>query len=175
MISRQWRERLLYAAMSLFVAWHTLAMVVAPAPNSSVMAQSFRKLLHPYLTLFRLDNKWDFYAPNVGKGHQFRYVVADAAGTRHTFMPTDDLSWYHPSHWWFRAWYDAIVESPEIHGDAVAARLCRQHAALRPVSITFLNLEEKDFSPEDHLGGKHPLDSEFVTVKTLKRVKCPEQ
>ena len=161
--------------MSLFVVWHTLAMVVAPAPDSSVMAQSLRKLLHPYLALFRLDNKWDFYAPNVGKGHQFRYVIEDAAGARRTFMPTDDLSWYHPAHWWFRAWYDAIVASPEIHSDSVAVRLCRQHAALHPVAITLLNLEEKNFSPADHMSGKNPLDSEFVTVNTLKRVKCPDQ
>ncbi len=175
MISKQWCERLIYTALSVFVAWHTLAIVVAPAPDGSVTVQSLRRLLHPYLTLFRLDNKWDFYAPNVGKGHQFRYVIEDAAGTRHTFMPTDDLSWFHPSHWWFRAWYDAIAESPDVHGDSIAARLCRQHAALRPVAITLLNLEEKDFLPADHLSGKHPLDSEFVTVHTLKRVRCPDR
>ena len=175
MISKQWCERLIYTALSVFVAWHTLAIVVAPAPDGSVTVQSLRRLLHPYLTLFRLDNKWDFYAPNVGKGHQFRYVIEDVAGTRHTFLPTDDLSWFHPSHWWFRAWYDAIAESPDVHGDSIAARLCRQHAALRPVAITLLNLEEKDFLPADHLSGKHPLDSEFVTVHTLKRVRCPDR
>ena len=175
MIAKPWRERLIYVAMSVLVAWHTLAIVVAPAPSGSAIAQLLRSLLHPYLTLFRLDNKWDFYAPNVGKGHQFRYIIEDAAGTLHTFMPTDDLNWYHPSHWWFRAWYDAIVESPDVHGEPAAARLCRQHAALHPVAITLMNLEEKDFSPADHLSGKHPLDSEFVTVTDLKRVRCPDK
>jgi hypothetical protein len=173
MISKPWCQRLLYVAMSVFVVWHVLAIVVAPAPDSSAMVQSLRRLLHPYLTLFRLGNKWNFYAPNVGKGHQFRYIVEDAAGTSRTFMPTDDLSWYHPTHWWFRAWYDAIVDSPDVHGDSAAARLCRQHAALHPVAVTLLSLEEKDFSPADHLGGKHPLDSDFVTVNVLKHVRCP--
>jgi hypothetical protein len=175
MIWKPWRERLLYLAMSVFVVWHTLAIVVAPAPDSSVMVQSLRRLLHPYLSLFRLDNKWDFYAPNIGKGHQFRYIVEDAAGTSRTFMPTDDLNPYHPMHWWFRAWYDAIIDQPDVYGDAAAARLCRQHAALQPVAVTLLSLEEKDFSPADHLSGKHPLDSDFVTVNTLKRVKCPDR
>ena len=81
MISKQWRKRLTYMAMSVFVGWHTLALVVAPAPDSSAIAQSFRRLFHPYLTLFSLDNKWDFYAPDVGKGRQFRYDIEDAPGS----------------------------------------------------------------------------------------------
>jgi hypothetical protein len=30
-----------------------------------------------------------------------------------------------------------------------------------------------DFAPEDHLDGKTPRDSEFVSVNVLKRVPCP--
>jgi hypothetical protein len=173
MISKRWRERLTYTAMSVFVAWHTLALVVAPAPDSSAMARSFRRLLQPYLTLFRLDNRWDFYAPEVGNGRQFRYDIEDASANRHSFVPTGELSWFHPDYWWFRAWYDVVTDYPETYADHFAALLCRMHAALQPVSITLLTLQVGDFSPQDHLDGKHPLDSEFVTVTTLKHVVCP--
>jgi len=172
MTSGLWRKHVIYTVMSLFVAWHTLAIAIAPAPRG-VAVQSLRAVLDPYLVLFRLNNKWDFYAPNVGKGHQLRYIIEDAAGKRHPFVPTDELNWYHPTYWWFRAWYDAILDAPEIHGNSVAARLCRKHASLHPVSVTLLRLEEQDFSPADHLNDKHPLDPEFVTVSTLRRIRCP--
>jgi hypothetical protein len=175
MISKPWRERLIYTAMSVFVAWHTLAIVVAPAPDSSVVVQWLRQVLHPYLTLLRLDNQWNFYAPNPGRGHQLRYVVEDATGTRHTFIPTDGSNWFHPSEWWFRSLYDWIAGSPDIYGDAAAALLCRKHAALHPTAIVLMDLEQKDFSPADHLSGKHPLDSQFVTVNDLRRVTCTEK
>jgi hypothetical protein len=175
MISKPWRERLLYIALSAFLVWHTLAIVVAPAPNSSVIAASLRRVLQPYLTLLKLDNKWDFYAPNAGRGHQLRYVVEDAAGTRHALRPADDLSRIHPSEWWFRSLYDWVADSPEIYGDAAVAMLCRKHAALRPTAIVLTDLVQKDFWPDDQLRGKHPLDPEFVTVKELGRIACPEK
>ena len=173
MTSKQLGERLTYLAMSAFVAWHTLAIVVPPGPENSVVVQSLRGLLHPYITLFRLDHKWNFYAPNIGRGHQFRYVVEDAAGTRHAFVPTEELSWHHPNYWWFRAWYDAIIASPDDHGEAVAVTLCRRHASLKPTTIDLVKLDELEFSRADHLRGGHPLDSEFVVVSTFRQVKCP--
>jgi hypothetical protein len=172
MHSDVWRKRLITVALSLFLAWHTLATVIAPAPDAGPVVQAFRGVLAPYLTLFRLDNKWNFYAPNVGRGHQLRYTIEDAARQRHAFVPTDELSWYHPTYWWFRAWYDTIIDDPEEHGERIAAVLCRKHAALKPVAVTLQKLEEEDFSPADHLAGKHPLDPEFVSVSTLKRVQC---
>jgi hypothetical protein len=172
MISKQWRERLIYLAMSLFVAWHTFAMVVGP--NSSVTAQSARFLLQPYLSLFRLESTWSFFAPSVGKHSQFRYVIEDRAGKEHTFVPVDELNWVLPSDYWFRNWYYGTIEFPEIHGDFFAALFCRKHAALDPVSVTLLAIQEQDFWPEDHLNGKHPLDPDFVAVDTLKKVACPK-
>jgi hypothetical protein len=175
MISSQWRQRLIYTAMSVFVAWHTLALVVAPAPNNSEIVQSFRILLQPYLTLFRLDNKWDFYAPEVDKGRQFRYDIVDASAKSHSFVPTDELNWFHPAYWWFRSWYDAVIDYPEIYADHFAALLCRKHASLQPASISLLYFQVEDFSPENHLSGNHPLDSEFVKVITLKQAACPDR
>ena len=172
MNSKRWRERLTYTLMSVFVGWHTLALMIAPAPDGSAIAQSIRPLFQPYLALFYLGNKWDFYAPIVGRGKQFHYVIEDSAGKRHTFLPTDGLSWFHPDYWWLRAWHDAIMDSPEIHGDFAAALFCQKHAALRPISITLVGIQAEEFSHEDHLSGKRPIDSEFATESTLTTVEC---
>jgi hypothetical protein len=172
--SKPWRERLTYTAMSLLVVWHTLAMVVESSPDS-VITRGARLLFHPYLSLFGLDNNWGFFAPNVNEGVQFRYVVEDAAGDRHTFIPADALSRFLPTSIWVKDRYKAVMTLPETYGDAAAASLCRDHASLHPVTITLLKIEQKDYWPEDRLNGKHPLDPEFVDVNTLKTVRCPKE
>jgi hypothetical protein len=159
--------------MSLFVAWHTLAMTIAPAPSNS-LTDSLRVVLQPYLSLFRLDNKWDFFAANIGVGSLFRYVIEDQTGEKHTFNPAEQLSWFHPSYLWFRFWYYAIMENPELFADDAAARFCRKHADLHPVGITLLELREKEFMPSDLLEGKLRTDPEFYTVITIKRDKCAQ-
>ena len=80
MISKPLRERLTYTAMSVFLAWHTVAMVLAPAPDNSVIAIALRPLFQPYLSLLRQDNRWDFFAPTVETGTELRYTLEDAAG-----------------------------------------------------------------------------------------------
>jgi hypothetical protein len=172
MNSKRWRGRLAYTALSVFLGWHTLALVLAPVPDGSATAQSIRPLFQPYLSLLHLDNKWDFYAPSVGRGRQFRYVIEDSAGKRHTFSPAEELNWFYPDYWWFKAWHDAITDYPEIHGELAAALLCRKHASLHPISITLLGIQEEDFLREDYLGGKRPTDSEFVTENTLTTSEC---
>lgn len=171
----QWRQRLTYLVMSLVVTWHSLAMVISPAPNDSALVQSLRSLFHPYLLLFRLETPWGFFAP-VGKHAQFRYVIEDATGNAHTFKPTEEPS---PSLaryvWWreFKYSYDGIMANPEFRGDAAGALLCQRHASLNPLSITLLEVVEQGYRPQDELLGKHPLDPEFVAVVPLRRVACP--
>jgi hypothetical protein len=167
------RQRLAYTVMSLFVTWHTLAIVVAPAPDSYA-SRSIRILLQPYLTLLRLDSHWSFFAPDVGEGSRFRYIIEDKDGQRHTFNPAERLSWFHPNYFWTREWYYSIMDDPDLYADDAAERLCKNHAALQPVAITFLELQEERFTREDLLSGKHRDDPKFFTVRTIKRVRCRE-
>jgi hypothetical protein len=169
MISKRWREGLTYAAMSLFVAWHTLAMVVAPASESSAISKSLRVLLKPYLTLFELDHTWGFFAPDISRGDQLRYVIADASGRRHIFVPSDKWSWFHPA---ILVWDQFVLDEPDTYAPRFAEFFCREHAALRPVSITFLKVKEKAFKPEDHLNGNRPLDPEFTFAHAVRRIRC---
>jgi hypothetical protein len=166
------RARLTVVLMSAVVVWHSLAMMVASAPSSDVTVAA-RAVLQPYLTLFRLDNNWGFFAPNVPVGVQFRYLVEDAAGTHHRFSPDVQLNRFHPMSIWMRDYYKSVMDAPDVHADALAAELCREHAALRPLAITLLSVEQKEFLPADRLNGKHPLDDDFVTVTALKTVRCP--
>jgi len=167
-----WQTRLLYMAMSAFVAWHSAALLVAPAPATSAIAQSLRAVFDPYLTMLGLDNQWSFYAPNIGWGRQFRYAVEDAEGRRHNFAPAEHLSWYHPGYWWFRAWHDAIMTTPDLYGAQVAAQLCRDHASLKPVSVSLIRAQQGEFWPEDHLAGHRPMDPDFLSEEILSTVKC---
>jgi hypothetical protein len=175
MILDAFRERLIYLAMSAFVAWHTLAIVVAPASQDSVISQGMRAVLQPYLTLFRLDNTWDFFAPNVDSlstSRQFLYVIEDSAQKKHFYMPEADFSGLEPRYFWFRAWHFAVIDNADEFGDVAAAFYCRKHVRLQPVAIILLASYEKPFTRTDFLSGKKRWDPEFVAVKTIKRVKC---
>jgi hypothetical protein len=169
-----WRGGLLYAAMSLLVVWHTLAMLVTAAPDN-VMTRAARTLFDPYLTLFNLHVYWGFFAPTVGTAYQFRYVVEDASGQQHLFIPIDKLSRFSPSWIWLGDRYRDVMDSVDTFGEVTVAELCREHAALHPVAITLLAVEGKEFTPEARRAGKGPLDPEFVTVETLKTIRCPAQ
>ena len=173
MISKKWRARLAYAAMSAFVAWHTLAMVVAPAPDSDV-AESMQAVLQPYLTFFRLDNQWDFFAPTLGEGSRLRYDIQDKTGKTHPFMPTAELSSFHPNSLWFRSWYYRIIDDPDSYGDYAAAQLCRKHASLQPLAITFYEIQEERFTRDDYLSGKDRMHADFFTINMLRGIRCPE-
>jgi hypothetical protein len=171
-ISKPARERLAYAAMSLLIVWHTTAMVIESAPDS-IATPAVPPPLQPYMTLFGMENNWGFFAPNVHAGTQFRYVIEDAAGKHHSFAPGEQLSRFSPTSIWFKDRYKSIMDYPDAYGDAVAASLCQEHAALRPVAITLLRVEQKGYWPEDRLAGKQLLDPELIDVENLKTVQCP--
>lgn len=170
----RWRWRLTYAAMSLLVIWHTLAMTVGPFPESD-LTSSVRRLLGPYLTVFMLDNQWSFFAPDVGADGEFQYIVEDAAGRRQLFVPPRELNEARLT--WVRDWksYTSVMESPEIYADATGAFLCREHASLHPARITLLMIEPKNFWPADQLAGKQRFGPEFVDESTIKTVTCPDR
>ena len=170
---KQWRGRLAYAAMSLLVVWHTLAMVVAPSPDS-VISEQARSLFEPYLTLFLLESTWSFYAPDMRVEPEFRYVVEDASGEHHTFVPAEKLSRLLPSDIWVKDWYIHVMDHPKTYAKAVSAYLCREHASLHPISITLREIDQKEFWPADQLSGKHPFDFEFLENKTLATIPCPQ-
>jgi hypothetical protein len=171
-VSKLLSNRLLFWAASLFVAWHVAAMVVAPLTFEDEVDESFlRRIFHPYLMLFRLNHKWDFYAPSVDQGEQLRYAVEDAAGNIRTFSPIEDFSWWHPAYWWHKARHSQIILSTDI-SKSIVPSLCRQHGDLKPAAIILLQLQQEDFLRGDHRRGRHPLDPEFIQIIPLLRLEC---
>ena len=71
--------------MSLLIVWHTIAMAIASA---RVGASAIPSLFDP----IQARHNWGFFAPTVELGGQFRYVVEDAAGQRHTLCPGRELA-----------------------------------------------------------------------------------
>ncbi len=151
-------------------------MMVSASPQGSIIDGWLRYVFHPYLAFFRLETPWGFFAP-VGKHAQFRYVIMDAAGKAHTFIPSEEparsLSAYV---WWreFKYLNDQIMASPDVRGDAAGAMLCQRHIALNPVSVTLLEVVEQNYGPADKLLGKHPFDPGYAIVVPLRRVACPK-
>jgi hypothetical protein len=66
------------------------------------------------------------------------------------------------------------MDHPKTYSKPVAAYLCREHAPLHPISITLLEIDQKEFWPADQLSGKSPFDLEFLEKKTLATVPCPK-
>jgi predicted DCC family thiol-disulfide oxidoreductase YuxK len=130
--------------------------VISPAPESTALSQALRFWYQPYLTLFRLDNMWEFFAPNIGGASQLRYNIEDDAGESQSFVPTEGLSWFHPSYFWIRSWSEAVTTNFGLYGASGAAALCRKHAALHPISITLLEYHEAKIYASGSLERREP-------------------
>lgn len=167
----RWRERLGNTAVSLFLMWHCCAMIVTPAPTSDLWALA-QRLQKPYLALFRLNNTWSFFAPEVPAGTLLRYVVEDARGTSHMFDPISEQSGLSPTYIWYASWFNEIVHKPDVFAEGAGKFFCRKHTSLRPVSVTLLGFRQRRFLPKDQLAGLHPLDPAFLSETKLKQVTC---
>jgi hypothetical protein len=173
MISMRWRTRLIYSLMSIVVAWHATAMLIAPAPKTYA-TEAARIVFGPYLQLLGLDNPWDFYAPAVGYGRVFRYVIEDKDGKEHTYTPINEVNWLLTSYWWSTAWYEAIWRAPQALGGPFVEMVCQKHKLLHPVSVRLIGIQQKDFTPNDYLNGHRPLDDDFFAENDLGAAQCPE-
>jgi hypothetical protein len=171
MIPVRWRARLVYTAMSAFIVLHTVTLLITPMPDNA-MKKAVLSFLHPYVAPFRLNNTWDFYAPGIGYGTQFRYTVEDSAGQHHTFTPAAEISWFNPRYWWSSEWYKSVVKWPDDYAVVAGTLLCKEHAALRPVAVTLTHVQQLAFATTDQLDGKHPMDPEFVEENTIGRIEC---
>ena len=174
-ISSRWRERSIYSALSLFLAWHTVAIMLAPLPQKNMIVQEFRNLFQPYLTLTGTDTTWDFFSP-LSTSYLFQYALEDGSGNQFIFTPIADSSWLTPNHRWNERIFATLISTPTLIGDYFTKRFCREHASLKPVAITLLYLEEKEFWPRDYLLGKQrTTDPQNYTLYPLLRARCPQQ
>jgi hypothetical protein len=160
-------------AASLFVMWHAFALVVAPFPPS-YLSGSVHAAIFPYLSVLYLDTDWNFFAPTPAPGRFVRYVVQARDGGSHAFRLTEDRG-PGPSAMRLRKVYDGIHPDRPEHYESVGRFLCRRHAGLEPVTVTFSVHRQIPITPEAYVAGRRPLDADLVEVETLPTVSCPRQ
>jgi len=50
--------------------------------------------------------------------------------------------------------------------------LCQQHAQSNITAINFILLRQKEFTQQDYISGKRPLDPEFIAYNTFGPYPC---
>ena len=142
-------------------------MVIAPAPDSEVTrAGAARAAALPDVSparqsvgFLRADGRRRF-APALRHPGQDRQSCTsfcrrmNCAGTIRTFSGSGRGT-------------TAIIDDPDNFADNAAAVLCRKHAALQPLAITFYEIQEERYTREDYLSGKKRMDPGFFTIHML--------
>ena len=93
------RRKTIITVQSLFLLWHSLALVVGPAPGSYSMGKVY-PIFKPYLQFLQIDTTWGFFSPEPGTGIVLRYDVEDSSGREYYFKPFPTLT----LKWQFAAW-----------------------------------------------------------------------
>ena len=161
-------------AASVFVVWHTLAIVLAPAPASAAVLALYR-FTRPYVHFFNLNNQWKYFV-RIGYGGNVDYAVDGAEGekARFTMPPQYDhrnLAYFQ----YFHIQNELFGGNPpqDLLKD-LAHYYCRKHAVLNPRRVEFILRIQKEIKPDDFAKGFSPSDATFVREATLAPVECAE-
>ncbi len=165
---RGWRLGL----ASAFLVWHVAALLAAPAPGSFALGTVF-PAFWPYLSGLHLYNEWSFFAPHPDQGRMLVAEVEDASGGLHAFPLTAELERRDPAFFRLTTLFTEIASGTEPYPEAAAAFLCRRHADLAPIRVTFLVRSQLRFTPHDHASGASPLDDAFLEDERLPSLPCP--
>jgi hypothetical protein len=161
-----------FIAMSLFVAWHAFATLLAPAPASYLKAEIL-PLFQPYLRLLHLNSQWAFFSPDPSYGRTVRYTLIDADGAERPQSWVD--AWPRGDAAYLRMTTLAAALTAENAAlvESTARRLCRQHAADKPRAVRFELHQQLLVTPDAHLGGARPFHPQYVESSSLDSILCP--
>lgn len=129
-----------FVAVNVWLVYHLIAIVVAPAsvpPSSALVRNAWRGFSH-YLQLFHLNHGYHFFAPEPGPGSFVVYRVERADGTAVEGRFPDRAIWprllYH-RHFMLSEQFDTVPERPvNLRGRwvrSVAKHLCHEHGGVR--------------------------------------------
>lgn len=164
------------AAAAVFVVGHLLVAVISVTPNWPLVV-ALRRLALPYAAPLLYEERRGFFAPNPDPGRHVRYEIESAGGARHAFRLSEDLPRDDPAFLRVSTFYRGILPANPPRALAVARYLCRKHAHLTPVAVTFTVRYQLALRPETYLAGHRPLDEPFVRSHALAPIACawPEQ
>ena len=158
-------------AASVFVVWHLLVAVIAVAPDWPPVV-ALRRVARPYAALLLYEGRRNFFAPNPDPGRHVRYEIESAGGARHAFRLSEDWPRNDPAFLRVALFYRGILPGNPLRAVAVARSLCRKHADLAPVAVTFTVRYQLALRPETYLAGHRPLDEPFVRARALAPIAC---
>lgn len=161
-----------YLIASVFVIWHSGALLIAPAP-ASYMFNEVRSWYEPYLSLLNLNNGWAFFAPDPGLGTLVQYIITDDHGKEHRFDFSRQLDRNAARFQRYTSMLETISKNVEPYTESAGLHLCNQHKALHPVQIQFRIYDINIVIPEDYLQGARPLDETNLDLKILEPIRCP--
>ena len=169
------RQKILYLIASVFLIWHTFALLIGPAPQSYIR-DNLLGIYEPYLSVFRLNNAWAFYAPEPDLGGVLNYKVLDNDGNEHQFdIYHDYLDRWSASYFRYNAFFNNIEwNSAEYrrYRKSYIQYLCRKHSNLSPKSIALIRIAQIPLSPEDYINGARPLDPDFTESRPSEPTRC---
>jgi hypothetical protein len=169
------RQKLLYFFASVFLIWHSFALVIGPAPQS-YMRDGLYNIFKPYLSLFRLNNAWAFYAPEPDLGGVLNYKVINKDGDAHEFdIYAEQLDKWSASYFRYNAFFNNIAwdsEEYRRYRESYTQYLCRRHSELSPQSIVLVRITQTPLSYKDYVNGARPLDPDFALAQPDEPARC---
>lgn len=130
-------RRFLFGAVNLWLIWHLMAIIIAPASvsPSSELVQATWNVFRPYLQALYLNHGYHFFAPEPDKSTLLAYVAERADGTVvRGRIPNFSIQPRLLYHRHFMLTEQMTIAPPELEGRwyaSYAQHLGRAHGAVR--------------------------------------------
>ena len=163
---------------SLFLIWHTVAIIfVGPGPDSYLLTK-VKPLFTPYLKLFQLNNYWGFYTAPDDYGKLLSYEIVTGSDTKKHFELTKGLRRSDPVYFRYTASFANFLwgtEQADKLLQGFALHLCAAHSDLAPQSLSFLVDNQTKLSRENYVHGARPLDADRLSREIIGPISCKSE
>ena len=160
-----------FLAASIFLTYHTLAICLAPAPDS-YLRRKVAPFFEPYLKIFHLNNNWGYFAPDPASGILMRYRIEDEDGKMHVFKLTENLKRSDPDFMRMTSLFNKMPGMSPAYLQGIASYLCGRNSAIKPVRLQFMEGHQVRLSPWAWFRGKRPMDDEYMRLKLREWRMC---
>lgn len=168
---KTFKNRFLYLIASIFIVWHSLAIIIGPAPGSYLMSKVY-PIFKPYLIAFHINNEWGFFAPDPAKGSLLRYIIVDDKNQEHVFKLTENLRRNGHGFLRYTSLYLTIARNNENFVVSAANYLCAKHNDINSKQIQFFMGHQQAITPDEFIAGHRPLDDKYMSVEYLPSLSC---
>lgn len=170
-------QSLSFAAFSVFIVWHVVAITIVGPFSKSYLSHRLRAVYEPYLALTELDRSWPFYAPEPFNGSVLRYETQARNGVKTLHPLTEahqphDLAYFRYTNFYSYLFREPAYTKERGYDKSVARYLCQRQASNNIDSVRFILLSQRRFTYTDYLAGKRSLDKEYWDSKEFGPYAC---